>query len=146
MKLRIVWPLPLSIVLLVMAVAPAIAQQQLAGNSPPPPVYSNGPVNGTVTAWLMNQGVEISDSISTAGSPYPFTITFGIWINGGSPVCVPLTACLPTGLDFALGTSPFAGDLAFQHLNVTGVAFHNFVLGPNPLCTVVCVVYTAVSY
>lgn len=57
------------------AALPAAAQQTL---------YENGPINGEVDAWTVNEGFEISDSLTiSSGTSTVSGLSFGVWLTAG---------------------------------------------------------------
>jgi len=66
-----VWSL--TVVLLALALAPALAQS----------LYSNGPINGTVDGWTINFGFVVSDTFTLNSPATPIGIQFGAWLFPG---------------------------------------------------------------
>jgi len=91
MKLRIALLSLLTIVCLVLAVAPAMADT----------LYSNGAFNGTNDAWTINFGFSVSDSFTAPG---------GSQIGGLSLVYWDVSASdLLTTVDMQIGSTSFGG-------------------------------------
>jgi PEP-CTERM motif len=60
---------------LLAAAFPALAQQTL---------YENGPINGEVEAWTINEGFDISDSFTiSSGTSAVNGLSFGVWLTAG---------------------------------------------------------------
>ena len=85
----------LTILCLMLAVAPAMAQQDL---------YDNGPPNGTTDAWTINFGFTVSDSYTLRFFGFGFVDDFHFvywdasnsdlltsvdWCTSGGPLCTP---------------------------------------------------------
>ena len=86
----------LTILCLMLALAPAMADDIL---------YNNGPINGTTDAWLINSGFAVSDSFTRCGScPYWHVddLYVGVWVVPGDTV---------TSVQMDIGTSPFGTNL-----------------------------------
>ena len=45
-------------------------------------LYTDGPVNGTYSAWTINFGFQVEDSFSLAGSSTLTGVDFGNWLSG----------------------------------------------------------------
>jgi hypothetical protein len=107
MKTRTAFLSLLTIVCLLLAVAPAMADTS----------YSNGPYNGTADAWLINFGFSVSDSFTLDSGSSIYEFDFVYWDASGSD--------LLTTVDMALGTTSFGGTPQ------TLTAFANSYLGTN---------------
>ena len=60
---------------LLAAALPAAAQQTL---------YENGPINGEVDAWTINEGFDISDSFTiSSGTSTVSGLSLGVWLTAG---------------------------------------------------------------
>ena len=60
---------------LLAAALPAAAQQTL---------YENGPINGEVDAWTINEGFDISDSFTiSSGTSTVNGLSIGVWLTAG---------------------------------------------------------------
>jgi len=64
----------LSMLVLVLAVVPAIGQEDL---------YDNGPTNGTVDAWTINFGFVVSDSFLLGSDETVQGLSFAAWLFPG---------------------------------------------------------------
>jgi hypothetical protein len=128
--------------------ASASDQSKPKDNVPPPPptFYSNGPINGTITGWQFNNGIEVSERFEWTGGSYTPTITFGAWVDAGNPLCIPVTNCIPTSVEVSIGdTGYFSNNLYDDVVPITNVTLHNFVIPPLPPgspCVGFCVVYS----
>jgi len=50
-------------------------------------VYDNGPINGSIDAWTINFGFEISDSFTLSGASTTLTgLSFGAWLFPGDTI------------------------------------------------------------
>ena len=107
MKTRIASLSLLTIVCLVLAVAPAMADT----------LYSNGAYNGTADAWTINFGFSVSDSFTTPGGSSIEDLHLVYWDASASD--------LLTTVDMALGSTSFGG----TPQTLTGVT--NTLLGTN---------------
>jgi hypothetical protein len=105
LKTRIASLSLLTIVCLVLAVAPAMAGT----------VYSNGAYNGTADAWTINFGFSVSDSFTVTGPVTGLNLVY--WDASASD--------LLTTVDMALGSTSFGG----TPQTLTGVT--NTFLGTN---------------
>lgn len=84
------------------------------------PLYTNGPINGTVDAWLMNFGFAVSDSFVLGSPAEVWDVTFAVWVPDGD-VMTGVTwyissGPLDTGTVYASGTSPTVGTFAFENV------------------------------
>ena len=91
MKLRIASLSLLTILCLLLTVAPAMADS----------LYSNGPYNGTTDAWTINFGFSVSDSFTVAANQSIEGLSIVYWDAS--------TSDLLTTVDMALGSTPFGG-------------------------------------
>jgi PEP-CTERM motif len=66
-------------------------------------VYSNGPVNGEVDAWVINFGYQVSDSFTVSTYTPLVHAQVYLWVFPGD---------VPTLSDWEIGTSPGAGNIA----------------------------------
>ncbi len=99
MKLRVV---SLSVLLLFLAVVPAVAQNDL---------YDNGPINGTVDAWTVNLGFVVSDTFTIgAGGATVNGMSFGAWLFPGDQIDIGEVSI--TSSEFG-GTTYFDGIVNF---------------------------------
>ena len=96
----------LTILCLMIAAAPAMADQIL---------YDNGPINGTTNAWTINSGFAVSDSFTLNDffTYYWFVndLYFGVWLVQGDTV---------TSVQMDIGTSPFGTNVLSVVRNPTG--------------------------
>jgi hypothetical protein len=88
MKLRMA---SLTILSLVLAAIPALAQQDL---------YDNGPINGTTDAWTINFGYELADTFTLLNNSTVGGFSFGAWEFGGDRL---------TSVDWLISTYPNGG-------------------------------------
>jgi PEP-CTERM motif len=102
----------LTILCLMLAVAPAMAQQTL---------YDNGPSNGTTNAWTINFGYSVSDSAKVAN------ISRSNVKNNNIVYWDPSRTDVLTGVDTQFGTTPFGSDL----YSGTSSSVTNTFLGTN---------------
>ena len=49
-------------------------------------LYDNGPINGSIDAWTINFGFEISDSFTLSGSSTLTGLSFGAWLFPGDTI------------------------------------------------------------
>jgi hypothetical protein len=92
----------LTILCMLLAVAPAMADT----------LYSNGPINGTTDAWVINFGLAVSDSFSTHSYFNRLEeLHIGVWLYPGDSV---------SSVEMQLGSNPFGNDIADQVLAATG--------------------------
>jgi hypothetical protein len=63
-----------TILCLMLAAIPTLAQQDL---------YDNGPINGTTDAWTINFGFELANSFTLLNNSTVSGFTFGVWEYGG---------------------------------------------------------------
>jgi len=88
-------------------------------------LYNNGPINGTITAWTLDNGSQISDSF-TLGSPSTLTgAQIGLWLLSGDTAKT---------VDWSIGTTAFGSDISsgtaaalastFQYNNVFGLEIY----------------------
>ena len=84
-------------------------------------VYSNGPINGTSSAYLIDSSSRVSDSFTVAG---PADLTdaahVGLWLSPGST---------PVSLDWEIGTTPFGSDVSSGTASVTSTPHNVNALG-----------------
>ncbi len=68
-------------------------------------VYDNGPINGTVKAWTINFGYQVTDSF-TVSSPTTLTgAQIGLWVYpGGSP----------TSVEWSIGSAPYGSNISSE--------------------------------
>jgi hypothetical protein len=93
----------LTILCLMLAVAPAMADLTL---------YSNGPVNGTTDAWAINFGFSVSDSFDCSYSGCIVDeLHIGVWLTQGDSL---------TSVEMQLGSTSFGNQYADLVLNVAG--------------------------
>jgi hypothetical protein len=112
-QLRIACLSLLAAMCLTLAAVPAVAQQDL---------YDNGPVNGEVSAWQINFGFSVSDTVknqsyNTSRSNIKDNIV--VWVEPGDT---------PTSIGWGLGTTPFSANIAsgVSALTVTNSFVNNF--------------------
>ena len=103
MKTRIASLSLLTIVCLVLAVSPAMADT----------LFNNGPYNGTVDAWTINFGFSVSDSFTCGGANGCSVEDFHM-VNWNIPGFV------TTGAEIQLGASSFGTDYADLTLAPSG--------------------------
>jgi hypothetical protein len=76
----------------------------MAGRAGAQLVYSDGPINGTITGWLIsNSGssLAVSDSFTVSSPTTLASAQAGLWVNSGAT---------PASLEWSIGTTPFASD------------------------------------
>ena len=98
MQLRVA---SVSILCIVLASAPAVAQQFTL-------VYSNGPINGTTDAWTINFGYIVSDTFELLDPASLRLFTLGVWEFPGdtmSSVQWSITSGENSGTVFGSGTT-----------------------------------------
>jgi hypothetical protein len=96
-QLRIASLSLLAAICLTLAAVPAVAQQDL---------YDNGPVNGETSAWQINFGFSVSDTVknqsyNTSRSNIKDNIV--VWVEPGDT---------PTSISWLFGTTAFSGNIA----------------------------------
>ena len=77
-------------------------------------VYSNGPVNGTLDAWAINQGYTVADSFTVSSTSPVGGIEFAVWLFPGDML---------NSVQWSIGTSP--GDSTYA--SGTGGTANNFL-------------------
>ncbi len=60
-------------------------------------IYDNGPINGTLGAWTIDEGIAASDSFLLTSSATLTGVDFGDWIDPGAT---------PVSVQWGIGTSP----------------------------------------
>ena len=104
--------LTIAVLFLLLALAvPAMADVTL---------YDNGPINGTVDAWTINYGYEVSDSFTLSSASTITGFNFGTWLYPGDSV---------VSVDYQIGTQPFEG--ATGTASVTSTFLYNNQYGYN---------------
>ncbi|HZU45365.1 MAG TPA: PEP-CTERM sorting domain-containing protein [Terriglobales bacterium] len=89
--MRFLTTLSLAVLCLMLAVAPASAST----------LYSNGPINGTIDAYTINFGYQVTDSFTlTSGATVTNVDNIGLWLFPGDK---PLT------VDWSITSQPFGG-------------------------------------
>ncbi len=117
------------------------AGQELTGVSPQGgPIYSNGPVNGTVNAWTISFGYYVSDSF-TVGVPTNITgMTFGAWIFPGDVLQfaeISITSQPNAGTSYFDETETFTqgpctvNPIGFDVCTETSASFNSSMLQPG---------------
>jgi PEP-CTERM motif-containing protein len=107
----------LSLLVLCLAVVPAIAQTDL---------YDNGPINGTVDSWTINFGFAVSDSFTLSGNSQVNGLSFGAWMFPGDTL---------VSAEVAITSSEFGGTSYFdQSVNFTASGCVTNQMGYN-VCT-----------
>ena len=71
-------------------------------------IYDNGPIQGRVMAFQINNGFAVVDTVSPDMNSQTTGITLGVWVAN----CLPPAPCEPTSFDLAFGTSAFGSDIA----------------------------------
>ena len=92
-------------------------------------IYDNGPINGTIDAWLFNFGFVVSDSFTIANDGEALLgMTFGVWLLPGDTL---------EGAEFSITSEPNGGTAYFDqyYYNLTQSGCINNALGYN-VCTV----------
>jgi hypothetical protein len=87
-----------------LAAAGAMALAVLGGTpaSASTPVYDNGPINGTVDAWTINFGYQVSNSFTVAGPTSLTGAQVGLWLFPGDTA---------TSVEWSIGTSPYSSNI-----------------------------------
>ena len=106
--MRNAWLSPLTIVCLLLAVAPTMADTTL---------YSNGPINGTTDAWTINSGFSVSDSFTLGSDPKVRDLHIGVWLFPGDTLSSQPSV---TSVQMDLGTMPFGTDVSSGVILATG--------------------------
>jgi PEP-CTERM motif len=66
-------------------------------------IYDNGPINGTLDAWVINFGFSVADSFTVSGGPSSLSaLSFGAWLYPGDTL---------TSVEVALTSEPFGGTI-----------------------------------
>ncbi|MGA8878743.1 MAG: choice-of-anchor tandem repeat GloVer-containing protein [Candidatus Korobacteraceae bacterium] len=74
-------------------------------------LYDNGPINGNVSAWTINSGYIVSDTISVAGGSSVTGMSFGAWLFAGDTL---------TSVEISITSEPNGGTSYFdQTVNFT---------------------------
>src|ERR1700733_2950649 len=94
-----------ALALLAVAVVPASAD-----------LYSNGPINGTLSAWEICCGESISDSFGLSSASTVTGVDFGAWTYPGDFV---------TSVQWSIGTTPGDSSSGFGVGNTTDTFFSN---------------------
>lgn len=106
---KLTWVFLLSAVVCLFVAAPAKADSLL---------YTNNPINGTINAWTINNGFEVSDSF-TIGSNSTLTVAqIGLWMVSGD---------IPASVGWAIGTTEGSSNIA----SGTSSFFNQTNEGPN---------------
>jgi hypothetical protein len=95
-----------------LAVASAAAALALgvAGAAHAAVLYTNGPIDGTVVGWTINDGLAVEDSFTLSSTSTITGVEFGAWVNQGDQ---PLT------VDWGIETSPTFADQGTAALSTT---------------------------
>ena len=110
MKMRIALLSLLTIVCLVVAVAPAMADNL---------IYSNGAINGNVKGYTINFGFSVTDSFTVGGNGFSVeTLSIGAWLIPGDHF---------DSVDMLFGSAPFGNDDG-QRLGVAATSFNDLGL------------------
>lgn len=83
-----------------------------AGQAKADLVYDNGPINGTVQAWLINLGDSVSDSFTVASPTTLTSAQVGLWVFPGDT---------PATVSWSIGTSKFGSDVNSGTSSTTNV-------------------------
>jgi hypothetical protein len=71
-------------------------------------VYENGPINGTNTAWVINNGFIVGDSFTVANAFAPITeLSFGAWLDPGTTL---------QSVEVSLTSTAFGGTIYFDEM------------------------------
>jgi hypothetical protein len=65
-------------------------------------LYDNGPINGTIDAWTINFGFQVSDSFNLGSASNLTGAQIGLWAVPGDR---------PTSVDWSIGTAPFGSNI-----------------------------------
>ncbi len=114
MKIRVA---SLTLLVLCLTVIPSVAQSDL---------YDNGPTNGTISAWTINDGFTVSDSFTLNSNSQVNGLNFAAWVFPGDIIM--------SG-EVAITSSEFGGTSYFdQRVNFTQTDCVGNQLGYN-VCT-----------
>ncbi|HMD99041.1 MAG TPA: PEP-CTERM sorting domain-containing protein [Terriglobia bacterium] len=91
LKTRFTW-LSLAAILCLLMAAPASADT----------LYDNGPINGTVDAWTINFGYQVSNSFTLGAGSTLTGAQIGLWLSPGDS---------PTSVNWSIGTTPYDSSL-----------------------------------
>ncbi len=103
--MRIAFVSLLTILCLMLAVTPAMADSI---------IYENGPINGTTDAWTISEGSGYSVSDSFIPNFYNVIVeglNIGVWLSPGDSV---------SSVEMQVGSNPFGNDIYDQVLYATG--------------------------
>ena len=80
-------------------------------------IYSNGPINGGVSSWQINQGDVVSDTFTTNGSTPVAALNFASWVFPGDTLASASVSI--TSSEFG-GTTFFNGTVNFTQSGCSG--------------------------
>jgi hypothetical protein len=81
-------------------------------------LYDNGPINGTITAWTLNYGYQVSGSFNLSGTSTVEGANIGLWAFSGDTL---------TSVEWMIGTSAYDNSLGSGTATITT----STDLGPN---------------
>lgn len=77
-------------------------------------IYNNGPINGTIGAWVISPEAAVCDSF-TVSSPATLTSAqVGLWVDNGAT---------PVSLQWSIGTTPFASNVSSGTASLNNTLF-----------------------
>jgi hypothetical protein len=82
-------------------------------------IVDNYPVNGTIDAFTINFGFEVSDSFTLNAPATVRGVNFGVWLFPGDQI---------TSVDWAIGTGPFGTDFGS---GTSAVSMLSDLIAPN---------------
>ena len=87
-------------------------------------VYDNGPINGTVEAWTINYGYQVTDSF-TVSSPTTLTgAQIGLWAYPGDN---------PTSVEWSIGSAPYGSNISSGTSSLSSTFTGGYGFGIYPL-------------
>ncbi|HMD99035.1 MAG TPA: PEP-CTERM sorting domain-containing protein [Terriglobia bacterium] len=110
LKTRLIW-LSLAAILCLLMATPASAGTV---------VYDNGPINGTINAWTISTGSQVSDSFTLGSAATLSGAQIGLWLLPGDSA---------TAVDWSIGTTPFGSDISSGTAALAGTFQYNNALG-----------------
>ncbi|HTX21850.1 MAG TPA: hypothetical protein VMD27_08350 [Candidatus Aquilonibacter sp.] len=66
-------------------------------------IYDNGPIDGTMSAWTINEGFSVSDSFTVSSSTSLSSVQIGLWLFPNDT---------PTSVEWSIGTTPYGNDVS----------------------------------
>jgi len=93
----------------------------LSGSGSAAVLYDNGPVNGTLDAFNIANGLSVADSFTLSSTSTVTGVVLYTWISGDTPGY----------LDWYITSGPFSGSLGVTTYNQGIVSLSNTFLGTN---------------